>query len=251
MKPYLSVILPSYNEMKNIRRGALEEVYQFLQDYERPWELVFSDDGSSDGTIEELQKMAQKDDRIKVILNQHKGKGPTVKSGMLQASGNWRLFTDFDQSTPLREVRKLLKYTTEYKVIFGSREITGAKREKEPFYRHLMGRGFNFIVQLLAVPGIQDSQCGFKLFSEEATELLFRNLYIYSGQNERQDAFTGAFDVELLYLAKKYGFAMKEVPILWKHFQTNRVSPIRDSVLMFADILRIKMADLSGKYPKK
>lgn len=251
MKPYLSVILPSYNEMKNIRRGALEEVYQFLQDYERPWELVFSDDGSSDGTIEELQKMAQKDNRIKVILNQHKGKGPTVKSGMLQASGNWRLFTDFDQSTPLREVRKLLKYTTEYKVIFGSREITGAKREKEPFYRHLMGRGFNFIVQLLAVPGIQDSQCGFKLFSEEATELLFRNLYIYSGQNERQDAFTGAFDVELLYLAKKYGFAMKEVPILWKHFQTNRVSPIRDSVLMFADILRIKMADLSGKYPKK
>lgn len=251
MKPYLSVILPSYNEMKNIRRGALEEVYQFLQDYERPWELVFSDDGSSDGTIEELQKMAQKDNRIKVVLNQHKGKGPTVKSGMLQASGNWRLFTDFDQSTPLREVRKLLKYTTEYKVIFGSREITGAKREKEPFYRHLMGRGFNFIVQLLAVPGVQDSQCGFKLFSEEATELLFRNLYIYSGQNERQDAFTGAFDVELLYLAKKYGFAMKEVPILWKHFQTNRVSPIRDSVLMFADILRIKMADLSGKYPKK
>lgn len=251
MKPYLSIILPSYNESKNIDRGVLEEVYQFLKDYERSWELVLSDDGSNDGTIEELKKFSQRDSRIKLVLNQHKGKGPTVKAGMLQAEGTWRLFTDFDQSTPLREVRKLLKYTGEHDVIFGSREISGAKREKEPFYRHIMGRGFNLVVQLLAVPGTQDSQCGFKLFSEQATLKLFENLYIYSGKNERLDAFTGAFDVELLYLARKYGFKLKEVPILWKHFQTNRVSPIRDSVLMFADILRIKMADLTNKYPKK
>ena len=251
MKPYLSIILPSYNESKNIARGVLEEVYQFLKDYERSWELVFSDDGSTDGTIEELKKFSQRDNRIKLVLNQHKGKGPTVKAGMLQAEGTWRLFTDFDQSTPLREVRKLLKYAGEHDVIFGSREITGAKREKEPFYRHIMGRGFNLVVQLLAVPGTQDSQCGFKLFSEQATVKLFENLYIYSGKNERLDAFTGAFDVELLYLARKYGFKLKEVPILWKHFQTNRVSPIRDSILMFADILRIKMADWTNKYPKK
>jgi glycosyltransferase involved in cell wall biosynthesis len=251
MKPHLSVILPSYNESKNISRGVLEEVYQFLKDYERSWELILSDDGSTDGTIEELKKFSKKDQRIKVILNQHKGKGPTVKSGMLQAEGSWRLFADFDQSTPLREVRKLLKHAGEYEVIFGSREAIGAKREKEPFYRHLMGRGFNFVVQILAVPGTQDSQCGFKLFSEKATQKLFNNLYIYSGENERQDAFTGAFDVELLYLARKYGFALKEVPILWKHFQTDRVSPVRDSFLMFADILRIKLADLTNKYPKE
>lgn len=251
MKPYLSVVLPSYNEMKNIRRGVLEEVYQFLRDYQKSWELILTDDGSTDGTIRALEEFSRKDERIKLILNQHKGKGPTVKSGMLKANGAWRLFSDFDQSTPLREVRKLLKYNNEYEVIFGSREIIGAKREKEPFYRHLMGRGFNYLVQLLALSGIQDSQCGFKLFSERTTEKLFNNLYIYSGKNERQDAFTGAFDVELLYLAKKYGFAMKEVPILWKHFQSNRVSPVRDSILMFADILRIRMAELNGKYPKK
>ena len=251
MKPYLSIILPSYNESKNIARGVLEEVYQFLKDYERSWELILSDDGSTDGTISELEKFSKKDQRIKLILNQHKGKGPTVKSGMLIAEGNWRLFTDFDQSTPIREVRKLLKYTSEYDVIFGSREAIGAKREKEPFYRHIMGRGFNLVVQLLAVPGTQDSQCGFKLFSEKATIKLFESLYIYSGKNERQDAFTGAFDVELLYLAKKYSFRLKEVPILWKHFQTDRVNPVRDSVLMFADILRIKTADWTNKYPKK
>lgn len=251
MKPYLSIILPSYNESKNIARGVLEEVYQFLKDYERSWELILSDDGSTDDTIEELKKFSQRDNRIKLVTNQHKGKGPTVKAGMLQAEGNWRLFTDFDQSTPLREVRKLLKYAGNYDVIFGSREIDGAKREKEPFYRHIMGRGFNLVVQLLAVPGTQDSQCGFKLFSAQATVKLFDSLYIYSGKNGRLDAFTGAFDVELLYLARKYDFKLKEVPILWKHYQTNRVSPIRDSILMFADILRIKMADLTNKYPKR
>lgn len=251
MKTYLSVVLPSYNEMRNIGRGVLEEVYQFLKDYEKPWELVLSDDGSTDGTVKALTEFAKKDVRIKVVANKHMGKGPTVKSGMLHAEGNWRLFSDFDQSTPLREVRKLLKYTSEYDVIFGSREIEGAKREKEPFYRHLMGRGFNLLVQLLAIQGVKDSQCGFKLFSEKATEKLFANLYIYAGQAGKQGAFTGAFDVELLYLAKKYGFAIKEVPILWKHFQTNRVNPIKDSILMFADILRIRMADLNKKYPKE
>lgn len=251
MKPYLSIILPSYNELKNIRRGVLEETYQFLQSYEKPWELILSDDGSDDGTNLALQEFSKKDERIKVLINQHKGKGPTVKAGMLKAQGSWRLFSDFDQSTPLREVRKLLKYTNQYEVIFGSREIVGAKREKEPFYRHLMGRGFNLVVQLLAIPGIQDSQCGFKLFSEKAAEKLFSSLHVYSGKFPRQDAFTGAFDVELLYLAKKYKIRLKEVPILWKHFQTNRVNPLRDSFLMFADIWRIKMADWTNKYPKK
>lgn len=249
MQPYLSVILPSYNESKNIARGVLDEVYQFLLTYERSWELILSDDGSTDGTPEQLQVFAKQDRRIRVLANPHRGKGPTVSAGMLAATGTWRLFTDFDQSTPLREVRKLLKYTPANQVVIGSREIIGAKREKEPFYRHLMGRGFNLLVQLLTVPGIQDSQCGFKIFSATATEDLFKRLYVYAGANERQDAFTGAFDVELLYLAKKFGYSIKEVPILWKHFATDRVNPVRDSILMFADIWRIKWADLSGKYP--
>ena len=251
MSVYLSVVLPSYNEKKNIKRGALEEAYNFLKDYEKSWELILSDDASTDGTTDELKNFAKKDKRIKVLENPHRGKGPTVTSGMLAAEGQWRLFSDFDQSTPLREVLKLLKYTNDYDLVFGSREIQGAKREKEPFYRHLMGRGFNLVVQLFALPGVLDSQCGFKLLSAEASEKLFNSLYIYSGKEEIKTAFTGAFDVELLFLARKYGFKAKEIAIKWKHYQTNRVNPIKDSLLMFIDIVRIRLADLSSKYPKK
>ena len=250
MKPYLSIVLPSYNELKNINRGVLDQVWDFLKNYKKDWQLILSDDGSTDGSLEELAKFAKKDKRIKLLKNPHRGKGPTVSAGMLAAEGDWRLFADFDQSTPLKEVEELLKYTDKYDIIFGSREIIGAKRDKEPFYRHLMGRGFNFLVQVLAVPGMLDTQCGFKLFSAKASKTLFPKLYIYSGDRERQDAFTGAFDVELLYLAKKYNFTMREVAISWQHYKTDRVSPIKDSLLMFMDILKIKLADWSGKYPK-
>jgi hypothetical protein len=167
---------------------------------------------------------------------------------MLTASGQWRLFTDFDQSTPLSQVEKLLTYTADYQVIFGSREIAGARRDKEPLYRHLMGRGFNLLVRMLAVPGVSDTQCGFKLFSKRAAEVLFDKLYVYGGQTERSDPFTGAFDVELLFLARKLKFAMKEVPIVWLHHSTDRVSPIKDSFRMLRDIILIRWARLTGKY---
>jgi len=249
MSIYLSVVLPSYNEMKNIKRGVLDEVYDFLKDYPKSWELILSDDGSTDGTKIALSEFAKKDQRIKFLANPHRGKGPTVSAGMMAATGEWWLFTDFDQSTPLKEVTALLKYTDQYQVIFGSREIIGAQRQKEPFYRHLMGRVFNLVVQTFAVPGMLDTQCGFKLFSQEATTTLFPKLYVYSGKKERHDAFTGAFDVELLYLAKKYQFKVREVPVIWQHHATDRVNPIKDSLLMFLDIMRIRLADLSGKYP--
>lgn len=249
MPIYLSVILPSYNEMKNIKRGVLDEVYNFLKEFPKSWELILSDDGSSDGTKIALSEFAKKDQRIKFLANHHRGKGPTVSAGMLAAEGEWRLFADFDQSTPLKEVNSLLKYSDQYQVVFGSREIIGAQRQKEPFYRHLMGRVFNLVVQTLAVPGMLDTQCGFKLFSKDATQTLFPKLYVYSGKKERRDAFTGAFDVELLYLAKKYKFKIREVPVIWQHHATDRVNPIKDSFLMFLDIMRIKLADLSGKYP--
>lgn len=249
MPIYLSVILPSYNEMKNIKRGVLNEVYNFLKEFPKSWELILSDDGSSDGTKIALSEFAKKDTRIKFLANHHRGKGPTVSAGMLAAEGEWHLFADFDQSTPLKEVNSLLKYSDQYQVVFGSREIIGAQRQKEPFYRHLMGRVFNLVVQTLAVPGMLDTQCGFKLFSKDATQTLFPKLYVYSGKKERRDAFTGAFDVELLYLAKKYKFKIREVPVIWQHHATDRVNPIKDSFLMFLDIMRIKLADLSGKYP--
>lgn len=247
-QPLLSVIVPAYNEKNNLKRPVLQSMVDYLQKQDYAWELILSDDGSTDGTLKIFREFAKKYDQVKVLANPHRGKGPTVTSGMLLASGQWRLFTDFDQSTPLNEIEKLLGYTQEFDIIIGSREITGALRDKEPFYRHLMGRGFNLIVQLLAVPGFKDTQCGFKLFSAVATEALFPKLHIYGQKQKQKGAFTGAFDVELLFLAKKHGFKVKEVPILWKHFKTDRVNPIKDSYLMFKDIVKIRLADASGKY---
>lgn len=249
MPPLLSIILPSYNERKNIQRGVLEEVLSYLKQQSFEWELILSDDGSSDGTLQSLEKFAERSKNIKVVANIHAGKAPTVSAGMLAATGQWRLFSDFDQSTPLSEVEKLWVYAEQgMDVVVGSREMIGAHRDKEPFLRHVMGRGFNVLVQLLAVEGILDTQCGFKLFSSKATEALFPNLVVYGGQKSRKDAFTGAFDVELLFLAKKYGFKIREVPIYWKHNETERVSPLKDSLRMFRDIMRIRLADLQGKY---
>lgn len=248
--PFLSVIIPSYNEQRNLSRGVLDEIIEYLHKQTFTWEVILSDDGSTDGTLDLLDAFATKHQGVRVLHNIHAGKGPTVQAGMLAAEGQWRLFTDFDQSTPLAEVEKLLKHTEHFQVIIGSRELTGARRDSEPWYRHLMGRGFNFAVQMLAVPGIFDTQCGFKLFSAAATEQLFLKLFVYGRQTARQDAFTGAFDVEVLFLARKYGYRIKEVPIEWHHHETNRVSPIKDSLRMFRDIVRIRMAALAGKYPR-
>ncbi|MBD3279176.1 MAG: glycosyltransferase [Candidatus Pacebacteria bacterium] len=247
-KPFLAVIIPSYNEQNNLKRGVLDQVVGYLKKQDYSWEIILSDDGSTDGTLTELKKFAQAHQNVKVLANTHAGKGPTVKAGMLAAQAAWRLYTDFDQSTPLKEVKKLLRYVPDYDVIFGSREMIGAKREKEPFYRHLMGRVWNIVVQALAIPGMLDTQCGFKMFSAEATEKLFNALYVYSGEKKIKAAYTGAFDVELLYLANKFNYRIREVPIKWQHYQTERVNPVRDSLLMLRDILKIRKADLAGKY---
>lgn len=248
---YLSVIVPSYNEQQNIQRGVLQEILDYLVSRDYEWELLLSDDGSTDGTSQILDTFANQNERVRVIHNIHAGKGPTVQSGILSATGKWRLFTDFDQSTPLREVEKLLKYQLDFDVIIGSREITGAQRDEEPWYRHLMGRGFNLLVQILAIPGILDTQCGFKLFSATAADQLFSQLVVYGRHQKRRDAYTGAFDVEALFLANKIGFKIREVPVQWKHHDTNRVSPVKDSLRMLIDIIKIRIAYLQGKYTIK
>lgn len=248
---YLSVVIPSYNEMKNLKRNVLDEVLDYLKKQQYSWELILSDDGSTDGTFDVLQLFAKKHENVTVLANVHAGKGPTVQSGMLAAKGTYRLFTDFDQSTPLSEIEKLIPFSKEgFDIVIGSREITGARRDKEPWYRHYMGRGFNMLVQFLAIPGIFDTQCGFKLFSALATENLFSNLVVYGRRKQRGDAFTGAFDVEALFLANKYGYSIKEVPIFWHHHETDRVSPIKDSVRMLIDIIKIRLTELLGKYPR-
>jgi glycosyltransferase involved in cell wall biosynthesis len=248
-KPFLSVVIPSYNEKKNFNRGVLDQVAEYLKQQPYSWEVILSDDGSKDGTIALLEEFAKSHKNFRLLKNKHAGKGPTVQAGMLAAAGEWRLFTDFDQSTPIREVEKLLPYGKRgFDVVIGSREIVGAKRDKEPWYRHFMGRGFNWLVQLLAIPGILDTQCGFKLFSAPAADELFSQMVVYGRRKERSDAFTGAFDVEILFLALRNDLKIREVPILWKHYETDRVSPIKDSVRMLIDIIKIRIAQAQGRY---
>lgn len=246
-KPFLSVIIPSYNEKSNLNRKTLEKVYEYLCNQKYSFELLLADDGSTDGTAKALKEFASNKKRVRFLGMEHAGKGPTVKKAILEATGHYRLYTDFDQSTPIQEIQKMLPFFDRgYDMVIGSREIHGSARQKEPFYRHLMGKGFNFLVKVFAVRGIHDTQCGFKVMSEKLVEDIFPKISITI--QAKKDAFTGAFDVELLYLAKKAGFQIAEVPVQWMHVKTVRVSPIKDSSRMLIQLIRIKIATLLGKY---
>jgi glycosyltransferase involved in cell wall biosynthesis len=245
----VSVIFPSYNEMRNIKRGVLDQSYSYLRTVDWKWELVLADDGSTDGTAQALQTFAEQHSGVRYLALPHRGKGPTVLDALRQATGDVRLFSDFDQATPLSEIEKLFPFVEDgAQIVVGSREVQGSERKKEPFHRHLMGKGFNFFVNMIAIQGIHDTQCGFKLFTKKACDELVDKVYIYSGKGKLTGAFTGAFDVELLYLAKKKGMRIAEVPINWTYAKTDRVDPVRDSLRMLIDIMRIKIADFQGKY---
>lgn len=252
-KIFLSVIIPSYNEAKNFQRGCLKDLLPFLEQQGYAYEVIFSDDGSTDETVKLLsdyrdawQSRLQNGELI-VLKNQHGGKAATVCAGMKQARGAWRLFTDFDQSTPISEVRKLLKYQDSFDIIFGSRKID-TKSVHAKWYRKFIGDTFNLITRSLTGLKIRDTQCGFKLFNEKAS-VIFNQLYVYNPERTNEaGAFTGAFDVELFVIAKQLGLKAKEVPIRWQHFATDRVNIVKDSWRMFKDILKIRKAKLQGRY---
>jgi dolichyl-phosphate beta-glucosyltransferase len=245
---HLSIVIPAYNEKDNIEKQVLNQVHLYLKKQPYQYQVIIVDDGSTDGSPELLGKFVANKKHWQLIRNPHQGKAQTVATGVSQAQGNLVLFTDFDQATPISEIEKLLPFIGRgYDVIIGSREVKGSKREKEPWYRHLMGRGFNLFVKLFTIKGIRDTQCGFKLFKTEVAQELFAALVVY-GPRAETTAFTGAFDVELLYLAQKRGYRIAEVPIHWQHIPTTRVNPIKDSIRMFLDLVRIRLTDLLGKY---
>ena len=246
--PLLSVIIPAYNEEDNFNQGALDKVESYLKRQPYESDVIIVDDGSTDNSREDIKRWIGKKKNWTLIENPHKGKARAIATGIAQARGKYMLFTDFDQATPITEVEKLFPFMEKgYEVAIGSREIKGSKRESEPWYRHVMGRVFNFFVRTIAVPGIQDTQCGFKLFRAKAAHDLFASLEVYKN-GEEKTAYTGAFDVELLYLCKKRKLKVAEVPVFWKHVPTARINPVRDSIRMFWDLVRIRFADLIGKY---
>ena len=185
---------------------------------------------------------------MQVLKNSHQGKAETVKTGILASNGELILFTDFDQATPISEVEKLLPFFPQYDIVIGSRQLPGAKREREPIHRHLMGLVFNLLVQIIAIRGIWDTQAGFKCFKSDVAKDVFAKLKVYGKGKKVQGALVTAFDVELLFIAKKYGYKIKEVPIIWHHVATTRVNPIKDSLRMLRDVIKIRLNDFKGIY---
>lgn len=245
-KIFLSVIIPAFNEGENFKKGVLKEVDGYLRKQSYTWEVVIVDDGSTDKTVSLIEGFIKDRKNWRLLKNPHQGKSQTVIAGLRKARGENLIFTDFDQATPIKEAEKLLDKIRDYDVVIGSREIKGARREKEPEYRHLMGKVFNFLVQILAVKGIHDTQCGFKLFKKPVIKKVLSKIKI--AKRKATGAYTGAFDVEILFLAKKAGFKISEVPIYWRHVKTSRVSPFKDSLKMFFEVVKIRLYDLLGNY---
>ncbi len=246
----LSVVIPAYNEKANFNKQALHRVAKYLNENKLNWEIIIVDDGSTDGSTDQIEAFIKDKPNWKLIKNPHQGKAATVATGVKEAKYSYTLFTDFDQATPISEVEKLIPFIKkDYPIVIGSREVKGSLRQAEPPFRHLMGKVFNLFVKIIAVKGIHDTQCGFKLFETKTAIKLFQALKVYQPKTEKH-AFTGAFDVELLFIANRWGIKVAEVPVHWYHSPTDRVNPLRDSIRMFLDLLKIRSQSILGNYNK-
>lgn len=236
--PFLSIVIPAYNEQSRIS-GTLEQVVGFLSTRPYTWEVLVADDGSTDATARLAQEFTLKYSNIQLLRLPHGGKGWAVKHGMLQATGQYRFLCDADLSMPIEEVERFLPpQVGGVHIAIGSREAPGARRIGEPARRHLMGRLYNDLVRILAVPGVQDTQCGFKCFLGEVALDLFRH--------QKINGF--AFDVEILFLARQAGLVLREIAIDWYYQERSKVHPIRDSVAMTWDLLQIRWRYWRGQY---
>ncbi len=245
-----TVVIPAYNESDKIS-STVTQVLGFMRAFTDSFELIVVNDGSKDNTAQIVKDMAEENPELLLVDNPHKGKGYAVWTGIMKAQGELVYMADADLSTPISELKKLSVWAKDqnFDVVIASREGVGAQRVGEPFYRHLMGRVFNLWVQLIALPGITDSQCGFKLFKKNAIKDIFSRSQIYGGDSKQlKDAYLGAWDVEMLYLARKLGYNVKQVPVTWVHVKTTRISPLRDSVKMALDVLKVRINDIRGKY---
>lgn len=245
------MVVPAYNEEHRLP-ATVYKITSFLHGKDYSAQIVVVDDGSTDGTALQVEHLAAQNPMLRLVRNQHQGKAFTVRTGMLAADGEYVLFTDADGATPIEETDKLLPRLIEgYDVVIASREGLGALRHGEPWFRHLMGRVFNFIVRLLAVPGIQDTQCGFKAFRQAAARDLFGHMQLYrEGARTVRGAMLTGFDVEILFLARKWGYRIAEVPVLWFYGADSKISPLKDSWRNLTDVLRVRWNDLRGRYER-
>jgi glycosyltransferase involved in cell wall biosynthesis len=238
VKPFLSIVIPAYNEEKRLP-NTLEQVIAFLENQDYSAEVLVVENGSSDRTFEVAQSFSQVYPQIRVTRNSVRGKGLAVQRGMLAAQGEYRFMCDADLSMPIQEVNRFLPpAVVDYDIAIASREAPGAARYNEPFYRHFIGRGYNLLIRWLALPGINDTQCGFKCFRGEVAEDLFR----------RQTISGWSFDVEILFIGRLRGYRIIEIPIPWYFNADSKIHVFRVSVNMGKDLLAMRLNAWRGVY---
>jgi dolichyl-phosphate beta-glucosyltransferase len=244
--PAISIVIPVFNEERRIQR-TLADVWRYFAD--RSVEILVVDDGSTDGTVSVVEAFAREHPGFRVLPEKHRGKAATVLAGMRAANGNLVAFMDADLATPLQTWEQCeLAIAHGAGVAIASREGTGSIRVAEPWYRHVMGRVFNGLVQLLLLPGIHDTQCGFKVFSREALDDILSRQQLYQDAQEVRAARVTAFDVELLYVARKTGYTINVIPVTWQYGDQSKVNPVTDTVQNLMDVLKVKWNDLRGRY---
>ncbi|MBN1963815.1 MAG: glycosyltransferase family 2 protein [Anaerolineae bacterium] len=234
------MVIPAYNEAGRLGE-SLQKITAFLATQDFTTEVLVVNNNSSDRTQAIAEEYAAEFPYLRVLFEGRQGKGAAVRSGMLAARGEYRFICDADLSMPIDDIVKFLPpKLTDFDVAIGSREATGAVRYDEPFYRHLMGRVFNTIVRLFAVPGFQDTQAGFKMFRGEVAEEIF--------PLQTMDGWS--FDVEVLYAAMRRGYRIVEVPIHWYYMESSRISPLKDSYNMFLEVFKIRLKGARGSYDR-
>ncbi|MDP2649849.1 MAG: glycosyltransferase [bacterium] len=248
-KPYLSVVVPCFDEMANLQKGVLDKIEHFLNKKQFSYQVIIVDDGSTDGSVEFVKRFIQDNSNFKLIENSHLGKGGAVTAGVLKSEGEYVLFADMDQATPIEELDKLLPYFDQgFDVVIGSRS---GVRKGSPFIRQFVSHGAIVARKLIVgIKDISDTQCGFKAFKQEAARKLFTRINkLHNGFKKISgSSVSSGFDVELLFIAEKLGYKIKEVPVNWLYVETRRVSPIKDSIEGFLDLLRIKIKAWKGEY---
>lgn len=241
MNLFLSIVIPAYNEESRLP-VTLEQVFHFLAKQPFSSEIVVVENGSDDQTFEIAQKFAAGHGNVQVLHSEKRGKGLAIQKGVQAAAGEYIFLCDADLSMPIEEISKFLPpKLQDVDIAIASREAPGSVRYSEPYYRHFTGRVFNTLIRLLVLPGLQDTQCGFKGMRAEVGRDIFR-----------YQTLTGwAFDVELLYIARHHGYRVLEIPIHWYFNVDSKISVFRDSLRMFLDLLRIRRNARRGLYDPK
>jgi dolichyl-phosphate beta-glucosyltransferase len=237
--PFLSIIIPARNEEHRLLL-TLQKVTTYLANQPYASEVLVVDDGSTDGTAALVQGFTSQSERpLRLLQTEAAGKGHAIRTGMVAAEGRYRFMCDADLAMPIHEITSFFPPALMgVDVAIGSREGEGAQRFNESVFTHLRGRIFNRVVQLLLVPGVKDTQCGFKCFTAAAAESLFTR--------QRLNGF--AFDVEVLFLARRLGMRIQEIPITWVHDTRTSVRSLRQSLDMFKDVLRVRWEAWRGRY---